>query len=677
MRRVLTRVLASIAGLSMGAFLTGDHAEHKQNTSHLPHELRVAIDAHYPPYSFLSADGEIRGLSPDLWRLWGQHNNVAIRFIQVPFRQGQAELAMLNSADVFDQLPISRVTQSRYFFGEPYAKLELAIYYRPEAGNPPSLKKRAAMKIGVVADGACHELLKQAAHRDFVLFDSYLDLQHAVVTDSVQAFCTYTDTAHWLFSGYLLGGYRRTVPLYALDMHWGVPRHKENLYHAVKEGFNKITPAERVSLYTRWSDGELEDIQQRNLVIFYAVALTLLLACLALYNVTLRKRLREVSALRVKAEKGAASEQARLRDALAAVNDVILEIAHDGLCLSSNAVRSPLVTDTDGHVGRHYHEFLTKPTAAFLESALDCLKRGLCSTRVFSIEHGPSTRWYELRLSATASIEPARYVAVIEDITLRRRAELNTRMVSRAFRLVSICNLLLFKAKSQERLLFAVCNLLCQAGPYTLVWVGEAMNDDNRSIKPLAWSGPESEYLETTQFSWSEASPMGNGPAGRAIRSGHLARSSDSSESHLKAWRTDYIEHGFRVNMAFPLTIGDKTKGCLCLYADSLDAFNEDETTLLEALVENMMYGLRTLESRQLHSEAQQVAKAQGHYLNELQERLKGPLNTIEGRLRVLASAESDADKHQKLTEILSSTKDLTDIIESSHEGMAERTTRP
>ncbi len=50
--------------------------------------------------------------------------------------------------------------------------------------------------------------------------------------------------------------------------------------------------------------------------------------------------------------------------------------------------------------------------------------------------------------------------------------------------------------------------------------MGYARNDESRSITPLAHAGVEEGYLSAIQVTWNENEPLGQGPAGEAIRTG-------------------------------------------------------------------------------------------------------------------------------------------------------------
>ena len=53
--------------------------------------------------------------------------------------------------------------------------------------------------------------------------------------------------------------------------------------------------------------------------------------------------------------------------------------------------------------------------------------------------------------------------------------------------------------------------------------VGYAMNDDEKSVKPIAFAGVEQDYIDKFKITWGD-SERGLGPTGTAIRTGKIAR---------------------------------------------------------------------------------------------------------------------------------------------------------
>src|SRR3989344_5254336 len=117
---------------------------------------------------------------------------------------------------------------------------------------------------------------------------------------------------------------------------------------------------------------------------------------------------------------------------------------------------------------------------------------------------------------------PARQV-LATDVTERLRTERELARMGRAQRLLSACNETLVRATSETALLQAICQIAVDIGGYRMGWVGFALDDERKSIQPVAHAGYNQNYLENLQLSWSADDPYGRGPAGMAVRSGKPA----------------------------------------------------------------------------------------------------------------------------------------------------------
>ena len=53
-----------------------------------------------------------------------------------------------------------------------------------------------------------------------------------------------------------------------------------------------------------------------------------------------------------------------------------------------------------------------------------------------------------------------------------------------------------------------------------LLRVGYAEQDEEKTLRPIAWAGFDNGYIATAKLSWSETSEHGRGPAGMVVRSG-------------------------------------------------------------------------------------------------------------------------------------------------------------
>jgi PAS domain S-box-containing protein len=143
----------------------------------------------------------------------------------------------------------------------------------------------------------------------------------------------------------------------------------------------------------------------------------------------------------------------------------------------------------------------------------------------------------------------------------------------------------------------------------------------------MARAGNDDGYLDDLQITWDDAE-RGQGPVGRAIRSGRPALARDiPTDPKFSPWREAAVSRGYGSAVSLPLkrpfslslSIGEKREtvwGSLNIYAEEVDAFDEEEVKLLDELAADLSYGITTLRTRQARNSAEKA-------LRESEERLR------------------------------------------------------
>ncbi|MFZ4287760.1 EAL domain-containing protein [Variovorax sp. HJSM1_2] len=196
--------------------------------------------------------------------------------------------------------------------------------------------------------------------------------------------------------------------------------------------------------------------------------------------------------------------------------------------------------------------------------------------------------------------QPARLV-LVQDVTLRRRAEREFTRLSRAHRLRSACNEALIRATSEEALLQAICQVAVDIGGYRRVWVGYAQkalqlqpqDAAQYSITREAEAGYNAPFLATLPLSWRSDEDISLKPVMRTVRDAEVVIVEDLMlEPLFQSRLADLAEAGIRGMASLPLRNGDDTFGLLCLYASEVVQMSQDEIRLLQQLADDLAYGI-------------------------------------------------------------------------------------
>jgi hypothetical protein len=91
-----------------------------------------------------------------------------------------------------------------------------------------------------------------------------------------------------------------------------------------------------------------------------------------------------------------------------------------------------------------------------------------------------------------------RVVGTARDITDSKLADLALASTNRALQMLSRSSIAINRLDEEAALLAEVCRVAVDVGDYRMAWVGYALNDEARSIQPMAHAGDEGGYLVDT-----------------------------------------------------------------------------------------------------------------------------------------------------------------------------------
>lgn len=187
---------------------------------------------------------------------------------------------------------------------------------------------------------------------------------------------------------------------------------------------------------------------------------------------------------------------------------------------------------------------------------------------------------------------------LMQDITAHRQQTVALAHLNRALRVVNACNTAMIQTDNEQALLEEICRVSVEAGGYGMAWVGIAVHDDLRHVRPVASYGHAEGYLDSLDVRWSNTA-QGRGPTGTAIRTGQVTVARDiETDTNFGPWRASALQHGYASSIALPLRDRGQVFGAMCIYAAEVDAFDSESVELLSRLADNLAYGLTALRDR-------------------------------------------------------------------------------
>ena len=224
---------------------------------------------------------------------------------------------------------------------------------------------------------------------------------------------------------------------------------------------------------------------------------------------------------------------------------------------------------------------------------------------VWVLDRGKVVEW-------TEDGSPLRMSGTHLDITARKNAEERLKRLSDIRDVLLQCHATMHAATSEDTLFAETAKLLYKARGYALVWIGIPQDDADKTVKPAAIAGDETGYVEGLVIHWAD-DELGQGPSGKAIRSGEVQVTQDLAGSYaFQPWAAAAKAHALRSSAAVPVKAGNKVVAVVNIYSMDAEAFSDEEISLVTDFGRDLGTTLHNLrlraDRRRLHQELEGAA---------------------------------------------------------------------
>jgi len=259
--------------------------------------------------------------------------------------------------------------------------------------------------------------------------------------------------------------------------------------------------------------------------------------------------------------------------------------------------------DTGGDLeGTPIREAISTELADVLEPRYRAALDGESNT--FEYEHDGKHSWFHIFPVRDDDGEVFAAMGMSQDVTdrIERERELERQRerlaalqdVNAAVREISEA---VVEQSTREAIEEAVCRRLANSESYELAWVGE-LTPGEEEVVPRTGAGAEG-YLDDITLSVDPDRPAGQGPTGRAFRTGEMQVVSDvRTDPDYEPWRERARESGFRSAAAIPITYQESVYGVLNVYADRAGAFEGEERAAVGGIGEVIGHAINAIERR-------------------------------------------------------------------------------
>ena len=196
---------------------------------------------------------------------------------------------------------------------------------------------------------------------------------------------------------------------------------------------------------------------------------------------------------------------------------------------------------------------------------------------------------------------------------------------------------------SSSELMKDVCEAITKQEAYVLAWIGFSSNDAEKSVQVKGVGGVSSGYLEGISVSWSGSTSSGNGPIGRAIRTGKPWLISDTNtDLNFAPWKERAQKYGIHSVLAVPIKQSNKVIGALAIYSSVIHSFTDLEVHIFSNMAAELGFGFASFQK--------QEELTRQHLEQQIQEeRLRASLtSTVEVMSKTMELRDPYTAGHQK-----------------------------
>ena len=278
------RSSTALAGLALAVLALSSGSGAAQGQVQLGQSpLVVALDDNYPPYVFVGADGNLKGILPDQWALWEKKTGTKV--VLQAMEWGKAQQFMREGkADVLDTVFRTPERAQLYDFTPPYARIQVPIYAHKTLTGIGDVASLKGFTVGVKAGDAVIGHLASHGIDTLREYPSYEAIIQAAKNQEIKVFSVDQPAAvYFMYKNGIANEFNESMVLYTGEFHRAVRKNRADLLNLVQSGFGRISPREYRAIERKWIGSPFllrEVARQWGLYLLLALVAILTLAAL-------------------------------------------------------------------------------------------------------------------------------------------------------------------------------------------------------------------------------------------------------------------------------------------------------------------------------------------------------------------------------------------------------------
>ncbi|MFC1609029.1 transporter substrate-binding domain-containing protein [Patescibacteria group bacterium] len=290
--------------------------------SHEDKLIVVVGDDSYAPFEFEDDQGNMQGITVDIWRLWSEKTGIEVDYRGMDW--AEALLMVENGeADVVGGMFYSEERDKRFDYSSPYWEIPAYIFFHEDILGITDLEDLSGFEIGVVKSDFAEDYLKENFPQyNLVGYDGFDDLVKAAIDEEVRVFVMDAPIGKFYLSQTTEGAkYKHTSdPIYTNHLHAGVQEGDADTLNVVNAGFSQISDKDLGSIEKDWTGLSVSFAHSlRRYILILVGSAVIVVSLFVIWNVQLRKKVK-ISVNEVKKQRdqieGQRSELEKQRDEL-------------------------------------------------------------------------------------------------------------------------------------------------------------------------------------------------------------------------------------------------------------------------------------------------------------------------------------------------------------------------
>jgi PAS domain S-box-containing protein len=291
--------------------------------------IRVVMDNNYPPYTYLDSSGNLQGILIDEWKLWEQKTGIRVSITGLDWAQALTRMAN-GEFDVIDTLFYNETRAQLYDFSQPYAKLDVPIFFYNHISGITDIESLKGFPVAVKRGDNAVDLLQRHGITQILEYNSYEEIISAAKAQKVIVFVVDQPPAlYYLYKYGIQAEFNQTAPLYSGEFHRAVLKGNQELLSTVENGFRQLSKEELAQIERKWmGQSQANPYLLRDAGIAGAM-IAILVLLLSAWNYSLRRTVaRRTRDLHTAIQELSGSEQ-KYRQLVANIPGAVYRCAYD------------------------------------------------------------------------------------------------------------------------------------------------------------------------------------------------------------------------------------------------------------------------------------------------------------------------------------------------------------